>query len=81
MRKSSLRYEVIVVNDGSRDKTTEVALRKGKEYGLELSVVEYPTNRGKGGAIRCGMSVATGDYQLMLDADGATTYSELDKLQ
>lgn len=43
-------------------------------------VVEYPKNRGKGGAVRAGMAVATGERILMVDADGATTFSELGKM-
>lgn len=38
----------------------------------ELYVVEYPRNRGKGGAVRVGMQIARGQYHLMVDADGAT---------
>lgn len=42
--------------------------------------MEYPKNRGKGGAVRAGMAAATGDRILMVDADGATTFSELGRL-
>jgi dolichyl-phosphate beta-glucosyltransferase len=40
-----------------------------------MFVVEYPKNRGKGGAVRAGMTVAIGERILMVDADGATTFS------
>ena len=46
----------------------------------ELYVVEYAKNRGKGGAIRVGMQLARGHYPLMVDADGATQFSELQKV-
>mgnify|MGYP002146214502 FL=1 len=45
-----------------------------------MFVVEYPKNRGKGGAVRAGMAAAIGDRILMVDADGATTFSELSKV-
>lgn len=45
-----------------------------------MYVIEYPKNRGKGGAVRAGMGVACGDRVLMVDADGATTFSELGNL-
>lgn len=45
-----------------------------------LYVVQYPKNRGKGGAVRAGMTVAIGNRILMVDADGATTFSELIKM-
>jgi dolichyl-phosphate beta-glucosyltransferase len=80
LKKSKLKYEIIIVNDGSKDNTTEVALKKGKELKVNLIVVEYPTNRGKGGAVRAGMAAAFGKYVLMVDADGATTFSEIDKV-
>lgn len=47
---------------------------------MNTVVVEYPKNRGKGGAVRAGVSVANGRYILMLDADGATKFSDLAKL-
>ena len=43
-------------------------------------MVEYPQNRGKGGAVRAGVAASTGRYILMVDADGATTFSCYDKL-
>jgi dolichyl-phosphate beta-glucosyltransferase len=43
-------------------------------------VLEYPKNRGKGGAVRAGMSIAQGERVLMVDADGATTFSDLDRV-
>ena len=80
LSKLAIPYEIIIVNDGSKDKTTEAALVKGKELKANLCVLEYPKNRGKGGAVRAGMAAATGDYVLMADADGATTFSEFDRV-
>ena len=80
LKPNKYDYEIIVVNDGSADSTTEVALRVSTELGLNTVVVEYPKNRGKGGAVRAGVSVANGRYILMLDADGATKFSDLAKL-
>ncbi len=47
---------------------------------MDLLVLEYPKNRGKGGAVRAGMSIAQGSRILMVDADGATTFSGLDNV-
>lgn len=76
-KNKNIKHEIIVVNDGSKDQTTKVALQQAEKLDLNLVVVEYPTNRGKGGAVRAGMSLVRGKYALMVDADGATTFSEL----
>ena len=67
-------YEIIVVNDGSKDDTARVA----QELGARL--VDLNPNRGKGGAVKAGMLAAQGRYVLFTDADQSTPISEVDKL-
>jgi len=46
-------YEVIVVDDGSKDATTQVALKYALQYGCDkVRVLTLVQNRGKGGAVR-----------------------------
>lgn len=74
-------YEIIVVDDGSSDQTTKVALSYTEKYGDDkVRVLTLVKNRGKGGAVRLGMMSARGTHLLMVDADGATKFSDLDKL-
>ncbi|KAM6983629.1 dolichyl-phosphate beta-glucosyltransferase [Tautogolabrus adspersus] len=78
----SFTYEVIVVDDGSKDKTTEVALGYTRKYGADkVRVLTQVKNRGKGGAVRMGTLSSRGKLILMADADGATKFSDLDKVE
>jgi Glycosyltransferases involved in cell wall biogenesis len=56
-------YEVLVVDDGSSDDTADVAER----YPVRL--VQHPSNRGKGVAIRTGIAEAQGENVVIMDAD------------
>ncbi|XP_063596303.1 dolichyl-phosphate beta-glucosyltransferase-like [Penaeus indicus] len=79
---SSFTYEVIIVDDGSKDKTTQVGLGYGKKYGTDkVRILTLAKNRGKGGAVRMGMFRSRGEMLLFADADGATTFSDLDKVE
>ena len=75
-------WEIIVVDDGSKDHTKDVVYDYIQRYNNPniRVLVEYH-NRGKGGAIRMGVLSCRGRYILMADADGATTFSELEKLE
>ncbi|KAH7968348.1 hypothetical protein HPB52_007960 [Rhipicephalus sanguineus] len=81
-RDPNFTYEVIIVDDGSRDRTTSVGLQYSLKYGTEnVRVLTLAKNRGKGGAVRMGMLSARGKRLLFADADGATKFSDLDKLE
>lgn len=61
-------FEVIVVDDGSRDGTAELADRLAAEHPA-VRVVHHPVNRGYGAALTSGFQAATGDYIMFMDAD------------
>lgn len=74
--------ELVVVDDGSSDGTLEL-LRSAEASapdGVEVRVISYRPNRGKGAAVRAGCLVATGAYILFTDADLATPITEAGKL-
>ncbi len=56
--------EIIVVDDGSTDETSPLATAAG------ALVVRHPYNKGNGAAVKSGIRRATGEYVLILDADG-----------
>ncbi|KAH3669291.1 hypothetical protein OGAPHI_001412 [Ogataea philodendri] len=77
------KYEILVVDDGSKDDTAVYALELAAELELAphvLRVVEFVKNRGKGGAVTHGIQFVRGKYAIFADADGASKFSDLDKL-
>ena len=72
-------YEVIVVDDGSRDGLPDVLARLAPGW-PELAVMHHGANRGKGAAVRTGMLAARARLLLFADADGATPIDEEAKL-
>lgn len=75
--------EIIVVDDGSRDRTAAAARAAGEKLtreGLSVRVLENPGNRGKGYSVRHGMLEAQGDWILFTDADLSAPIEEFDKL-
>src|SRR6202171_1685945 len=61
-------FEVIVVDDGSRDGTAGV-LERLKAIHPSLRVVRHPVNRGYGAALRSGFAVARYPWVFLMDAD------------
>ena len=72
-------FEIIVVNDGSRDDTARVTEELTETYPM-IRLITLNHNRGKGAAVRAGMLAARGRYVLFTDADQSTPISELEKL-
>ena len=73
--------EVIVVDDGSSDDTSQVAQAAFDEFrAVACQVVRYDENRGKGFAVRTGLKAASADIALFSDADLSTPIEEMTKL-
>jgi dolichyl-phosphate beta-glucosyltransferase len=79
-RSQGRAFELIVVDDGSRDGTTRVGRALSLEF-PEVTVIRLAANHGKGYAVRSGVVNAVGRTILFADADGATPISELERLE
>jgi dolichyl-phosphate beta-glucosyltransferase len=79
-RSGQRAFEVILVDDGSRDGTTAVARVLSQEF-PELRVIRLAANHGKGYAVRSGVVNAIGRLVLFADADGATPIEEIERLE
>ena len=66
-------YNVILVNDGSKDKTLELAIESKRKYPNQIFLVSHVINRGLGAALKTGMVLALekgAKYIVTFDADG-----------
>lgn len=63
-------YEILLVNDGSTDRTPDI-IQKFKGKNNNIKVISYEKNRGKGGAIKVGVEYAQKEKILFIDADGS----------
>jgi glycosyltransferase involved in cell wall biosynthesis len=70
LRKESIdQLELLVVNDGSRDRTCEIAMEISYQDPC-VKVINHPKNRGYGAALKTGFALAQGELVGFLDADG-----------
>ena len=70
-------FEVIVVDDGSKDRTREILDSRPDLYS---QFIKHARNRGKGGAVKTALAAATGDFVLFQDADLEYDPAEYPKL-
>jgi dolichyl-phosphate beta-glucosyltransferase len=75
LKKQKYSSEIVVINDGSTDKTGAIL----KKYKRKINLISYFPNRGKGAAIKTGMLESLGKYRLFLDVDLSTPISEFEK--
>lgn len=78
--KLPVETELILVDDGSTDKTKETAERILREYDFPSRIYRNEKNKGKGAAVAIGVKIAEGDYVLFLDADLSTSLEALQTL-
>jgi len=77
-KEKKYSVQVIVMDDGSTDKTKEMAETFAEKF-EKLVVLRNEPNRGKGYSVKRGMLEATGKIRVFYDADGSTPIEELDR--
>lgn len=73
------RFEIVIVNDGSRDATAALADQLAADH-EQVSVVHHPKNRGYGGAVASGFAASVGAYVMFMDADQQFDVEDIDRL-
>ncbi len=70
MRAHSVDYQLVFVDDGSTDATSDVARATLERLGATHSVIRHPSNRGIGAALKTGVTASTGKFVTFMPADG-----------
>lgn len=78
-REISEDFEIIIVNDGSRDRTGEIADRLAREN-PEIRVIHHGANQGYGSALQSGFKNATKELVFYTDGDGQFKLEEITRL-
>ena len=78
LKNAGFSYEIVVVNDGSKDATAEV-VERFSHIMENLRLIDQK-NTGKGGAVKHGMLEAKGQIRLFMDADNSTSVDQFAKM-
>lgn len=73
------KREIIIVDDGSHDKTVSVTRHLASKI-KDLKIIGYQPNRGKGYAVKQGVQYSRGSFILFTDADNSTPIEEFEKM-
>lgn len=79
LKREKIQAEMVFVNDGSRDKSSEI-LDQFAATDKRVTVVHFRTNRGKSAALESGFRVARGKYVVTMDADLQDDPNEIPRL-
>lgn len=77
LARQNYSYEIIVVNDGSKDET---AKRSAEAQAIvpNMILIDNDKNQGKGGVVKQGMLAAKGQYRIYVDADNAISIEQIE---
>ena len=75
--KVAKKWEILIVNDGSKDNTKKIATKLAQKR-KNIKVIDHPVNRGYGAAFKSGLFGAKYDWITFTDSDGQFDFTEID---
>ena len=79
LKNIASKYELLIVDDGSKDKTGEIADKLAEEYSF-IQVIHHCSNQGYGEALKSGFYNSKYQWIVFIDSDGQFDFSEVTKL-
>ncbi|MFA6185047.1 MAG: glycosyltransferase family 2 protein [Candidatus Shapirobacteria bacterium] len=80
LKKIAENWEIILVNDGSKDNTAKILEEIKKEYPKQIKIITHNPNRGYGAALKSGLYNSQYQWIAFTDADGQFDFTEVTKL-
>ena len=79
LKKITGKWEIILVNDGSKDNTAKVLETIKKQAPKQIKIITHNPNRGYGGAVKSGLYNSKYKWITFTDSDGQFDFSEITK--
>jgi glycosyltransferase involved in cell wall biosynthesis len=79
LQKIAAKWEIILINDGSKDNTGKVLEEIKKQYPGQIKIITHNPNRGYGGALKSGLYNSQYQWIAFTDSDGQFDFTEITK--
>lgn len=79
LKNVASKYELLIIDDGSKDKTGEIADKLAEEYSF-IRVIHHRSNQGYGAALKSGFYSSKQEWIVFTDSDGQFDFSEVTRL-